>query len=211
MKRNFDCRDFERVFERWPLEGDEEATRALAAHVESCAPCRTRLQEYREISRLAAALKQSIEAPGLWPRIEAGLVRERAQPRRFPRRVPLLAGAIAAAALLLLLPTVLPTLLRPRAGVSRSTILADAEIETLVREERRIAARIGEIEPLFETRIAQEDHAAAIVSGGLAYLDGNIETCRRLCERNPANRSIRRALLQSAEKKLEILEAFVSR
>lgn len=169
----------------------------------------------QQIERLAAGLRQSVEAPGLWERIETTLRREkesraleeRMTPVRKTWRLPVLAAAVAAVFFLVLLP---PAVFL-KADRPLSPILGKEEVASLTDELEGVEREIERIEPLFRRKAASSGGDAATVRGQIEFIDSNIETCRSLAGGNGLNRGINRSLLDCTTKRLEIMRRYLSR
>lgn len=158
-------------------------------------------EEDRELDRLAATLRESVEAPGLWPRIEAALAAER--PRRS-WRLPVAAAALLAVAVFLqFLPRFAPV--EPGLLLEESAARGlDGELADLEARWRILAVRLREC-------LRPGDVHSDQFRDQVAYLDANIERCRRLAASNPLNRKVRDALLRSARGKVAAAREFLGR
>src|SRR5438093_1155246 len=67
-----ECMDVERALRR----EDPEWIDGVEQHAASCADCRERLRQWREISAAALSLRKSWDSPALWPRIHQALTQE---------------------------------------------------------------------------------------------------------------------------------------
>ena len=68
----FDCKDLKRALQR----EEPEYIAALEMRSASCAECREKLRQWREISKAAHALRRAWDSRDLWPRIHQALARE---------------------------------------------------------------------------------------------------------------------------------------
>jgi hypothetical protein len=168
--------------------------------------------EDRELSAMAARLKQPERAPGLWEWIEADLRRmqgstplelHRMRRRSLHRRV----GILAAAVLLLCF---VPILLRSGRSQAPSLILGSEEVARAETEQAKLERELARLEPVFREELAARGAETAALSGQLAYLDANIETCRRAWQGNRLNRRVQGSLLFGYRKKLDLLHGFLS-
>src|SRR5881409_3336965 len=67
-----ECKDVEKALRRQ----EPELMDGVEQHSASCADCREKLRQRREISAAALSLRRSWDSPALWPRIHQALTQE---------------------------------------------------------------------------------------------------------------------------------------
>jgi len=165
------------------------------------------------LSSIAVRLRQPIDAPGLWERIEEDLGRfGGASPASLAlargARIRRIAVSLAAAVWLIGATTLFLTLdeLRPA-----QVIMEAPESTAMDAEQKRIDEELARVEPVFRERIAAGRVDAPLVAGQIEYLDSNIEMCRQAHEANKLNRGVRRSLIDCSKKKMEIIHRYLAR
>lgn len=171
--------------------------------------------EYNEpqLSRLAARLRQPVDAPGLWDRIEQDLARfEGATPEALARarRTRLRRMAVSVAAAIWLAAATILFLAVDRHRPAR-IILEGSELAAMDLEQERIEEELARVEPLFRERVESGNGEASIVANQIEYLDSNIQRCRDAHEANRLNRGVRRSLIDCNKKKMEIIHQYLAR
>jgi hypothetical protein len=212
---NISCNDRDRIFE----DGTPSEWMALEAHASGCPACAEELRAWKSLSVAAQELRDCVESPALWPRIERALAVEDARKTRRSRRsgwfsflenIPLSWQTAAAGAFVLVLifsagwlylhPTkdgqpADPSLLRSKA-------LSDVEsAET---------AYVQAIDKLAVEASPQLDHPATPLLANyhekLMVLDSAIADLRAQAGMNPSNAQLRYQLLAMYREKQHTLE-----
>jgi hypothetical protein len=213
------CRKFEAA------ESGRLTAAEFQEHARRCAECSAMAALDARLDAEARTLRESVapESTGLWTRIEAALVTEKAEtaaPAAAPargggpaRRRPLasLFGRIprqvlvpAGLTILLLLASAAALLLRVQA--SSSGLLARRALARVELKEREYTEAIGALEKLAGPKIEAMDlQMMSLYRDKLAAIDAQIERCREALASNPANAHIRSYLLAALRDKRQTL------
>lgn len=180
--------------------------KAFQRHVESCAVCRDALGEDERLMGRVRELKEPVEAPWLWSRIEAHLEAEKSgTSRRFivPGRW---AAALRFASFLALgIIGGMIVIRSPRQG--GSGLLTDAALRKVERRERGYENAITSLEQRADRRMAGMDvELMLLYRDRLETIDAQIARCREALVSNPANTHIRNYMLAALQDKKKTLK-----
>ena len=177
-------------------------------HINSCAHCKKYANDNSELIKLAKSLKEEINAPLLWNRIENALRKEnqkmqiRTKRQFWVRAYP----ALRFAAVIILLFSA-GTFIWYQFGISQENILADSALK---RVEKQEAAYIQAIENLEKKSIPKMEEMdlelALLYRDRLETIDAQITRCQEALDENPANAHIRRYMLAALQDKKETLK-----
>jgi hypothetical protein len=202
------------------LQAGKMTREEFARHARECKDCAEGTALDARLDAELAALRETVPAPGLWERIEAGLGREKARaadaarPRlergrrwapltAFLARKPLLAAAGAVALAAIVLGAVLLILEKP---LMPSGILARRALANVEMKEREYAQAITALERQAGPKIEAMDlQMGSLYRDKLATINAQIEKCREALASNPGNAHIRRYLLAALRDKREAL------
>ncbi len=188
-------------------------------HAKQCPDCRENMAQDERLMAEARRLgqRETIEAPGLWERIEKDLAREMAKKTggtgRRPSRVfsrhwilkptflaPLTAGFVLA------LGVGLYFTLKPRRFERSSDLLARAQLVKVEKAEAEYLKAIEDLEKKSLPQMAKMDlELKYLYKDRLATIDAQIERCREALDTNPANAHVRRYMLAALQDKKETL------
>lgn len=195
------CDQFNK-FELGKLEEKE-----FKEHMKECTACREQAERDEQLMSLVKSLKEPIEAPGLWTRIERTLYEEQQRKedrwfRRIPwRPVPLIP---AAAIILTAVCILLYVWLRP--GIAESKLLAQGALEKVEKKESEYIKAITELEKTVLPKMTELDvELKFLYRDKLETIDNQIELCKEALSENPANAHIRRYMLAALQDKKQTL------
>jgi hypothetical protein len=210
------CRKFE------AFEAGRLAPEAFAEHARRCPACAEQAALDRRLDEEIETMRERVPDAGLWERIEAALVREKAAAvgrnvvpdavRRpfalFARGLrPALFAAGAAALVLLVLGGVYFV---KRTPAPSAGILARQALDRVELKEREYADAIDALERQVRPRLESMDlQMASLYRDKLAAIDAQIERCRDALATNPANAHIRQYLLAALRDKQETLASVI--
>jgi hypothetical protein len=212
------CKELER-YDRGEMDKAE-----FARHAASCSFCQQVLELDEEVMSLAETLRQPVEAPRLWSRIEEALRKEMAeeqplapepQMKKKPRvehpylRWRFLRLAPAAAALLAVVGIGLYFGLKSSAP--SSGLLARKALARVEQKEHEYMKAIEDLEKQALPRMADLNlDLVFLYRTRLETIDAQIEQCREALALNPANAHIRRYLMAALQDKKETLAEVLS-
>jgi len=184
---------------------------ALEAHLASCDPCRTTLDELRRVVTNARALDDRPPAADLWPAVAGRIglsARAQARPavRRFSFTVPQLAAASVVLALvsgggawLLGRRGSAPT--RPDFG-SRSTPVLNA---SAYPGDARFAVQVADLERAIAQPGRLDTATVRVIARNLRIIDRAIRGAQSALAADPGNSYLNLHLAQEMRRKLELL------
>ena len=173
-------------------------------HVKSCADCRAAVAEEKRLMERIQTLKEPVEAPWLWSRIEARLEQEKSSSRPFSLwdRIP----PVLRFASVLALGMILGMVILRRPVVSGGDLLADAALRRVERREQAYESAIAFLEKKADRRMAGMDvELMFLYRDRLETIDAQIAECREALAENPANAHIRQYMLAALHDKKETL------
>jgi hypothetical protein len=215
------CNDRDRIFE----DGSTEEWTALEVHAATCAACAEQVSAWKSLSVAAAELRDYLDSPSLWPRIQRSLVEQAttAQHRgsrqgwnwsweSFRESFAVSWQTAAAAAIVLVLVASagwfglrgnLGTRPGPQSGdLLRSNALADVE-RTESAYMQAIDKLAGDAKPQLDK---PETPLLANYREKLQVLDSAIDDLRAQAGQNPSNAHLRYQLLAMYQEKQRTLE-----
>jgi len=180
-------------------------------HADSCSTCKEALDLDEDVMSLAKSLRNHIEAPRLWDRIETSLAEEMAVGHRFGKktgkggdfwRIFKLAPAMVALILVVWLGTHLFIENRtPSSGLMAKKALARVE-----QKEQDYLKAIKDLEKqVLPKMTGMELELVFLYRDRLETIDAQIEQCQEDLAFNPANAHIRRYLMTALHDKKETL------
>ena len=212
------CEELER-YDRGEMDDVE-----FAQHAAACSVCLQALELEEEVMSLAKSLRQPVEAPRLWSRIEEALRKEMAEEQRFvpelqikgkqtfghpPLQWRLLRLAPLAAALLAVVGIGL--YLGIKSSTPSSGLLAKKALARVEQKEREYLRAIQELEKQALPHMADLNlDLVFLYRSRLETIDAQIEQCREALALNPANAHIRRYLMSALQDKKETLAEVLS-
>lgn len=191
-------------FEKYEI--GEIESREFREHLKTCSYCQEQEQMDTRLMNLSRSLKEPVQSPGLWERIEHTLTTEEHQ-----RRQPIVLGyrrsfawyAAAAVILIAVAVGIYSWLFQEKhePGLLTETALKKVEL----REQEYIKA-IEELEKQAIPRMANMNiELMLLYRDRLETIDDQIEQCREALAENPANTHIRRYMLAALQDKKETL------
>jgi len=193
-------------YEEFEMDRLEEAV--FFQHAQTCDHCSRRLEEDEKLLSLASGLKQHVEAPFLWDRIERDLQAEkkssgstsggRPQVRvfRYLRFAAVLVVALG-----------LGYYLGFRVQGVDTGLLTSSTLQQVEDREREYVQAISELEVQAEPLLADMDiELALLYRDRLEIVDSQIENLREALAENPANAHIRQYMLAALQDKKETLK-----
>jgi len=176
-------------------------------HLERCSICQKRAEEDARLMGLAKSLKQPVNAPWLWTRIQSRLEEEQRRAEKpgirfLGKAVPVLRFAVV-----LVVGIALGVVFWPRSENGESRLLADSSIEKVEKREKAYMDAIVELEKKAQPKMAEMDiELALLYRDRLETIDAQIERCKEALVENPANAHIRRYMLTALQDKKETLK-----
>lgn len=190
-------------------ELDEERFRS---HERQCPSCQETMRQNAELMALAGSLKQPIEAPFLWGRIEAALSAETEKTEQkwsgvFCRH----RTALYRIAAVLVVGVGMGAYLNSRSASEPSRLLSASALERVEEQEQEYIQAIEELEQVASVQLAQMDlDLMLLYRDKLETIDAQIDRCQKALRSNPANVHIRRYLLLALQDKKEALQEVVA-
>lgn len=190
----------------------------FAEHARRCPSCAEQAALERRLDEEVEKMRERVPDAGLWERIEAALVREKADaverkvtPRAARRPFAFLSGAFrpawfAASAAALALLVLGGVYFNKRSPAPSAGILARQALDRVEMKEKEYADAIDALERQVRPRIEAMDlQMASLYRDKLAAIDGQIKKCREALATNPANAHIRHYLLAALQDKRQAL------
>jgi hypothetical protein len=212
---NITCQERERVF----LDGTPEEWAALELHAEGCAQCGEELRAWKNLSVAALELREEVESPLLWSRIESSLkeqVTGEAPANSFWQRLknwtPFSLGwqtALAGALVLALAASGAYLYVhRGAQGINDSaSLLKSPALREVEKSERVYEQAIEHLEGEAKSQLQNTDSPlVASYREKLMVLDGAIDELRAQAGENPSNAHLRRQLLAMYQEKQQTLQ-----
>jgi hypothetical protein len=214
------CRDLEKAL----AGGDPSLTAAFEIHAASCAPCGRELEEWRQISEAAPALRRAWDSPELLPRIRQAAAEEsqrahadESAPERGPsgwRWVP--AASIAA---LFVIATAGLWVFRNSGGrdplasqwrTTKDPLLTERAIDDVETAEKAYLASIEKLSLLAEPKLAGAKTPILVnYREKLEVLDSAIAELKASIDQNRWNTHLRRELLAVYQEKQRTLQSLM--
>ncbi|HEY3204802.1 MAG TPA: hypothetical protein VGL03_14225 [Thermoanaerobaculia bacterium] len=200
-----DCRDLEKALRG----GDPALLAAVEQHAQACLACRRELEEWRQISAAAPALKKSWDSPELWREIHGMLAAESQRPAP-PARSPapwgfglrwLPAAAIVA---LFVVATAGLWVFRNSGGreplanhwQTKEPLLTEQAVDEVEAAEKNYLASIDKLSKLAEPRLAGATSPILVnYKEKLDVLDSAIVELKASIDQNRFNTHLRKELL----------------
>lgn len=212
------CKELER-YDRGEIDEAE-----FARHAAACSLCQQALELDEEIMSLAKSLRQPVEAPRLWSRIEEALRKEMAEEKRLApghqmKKKSKLERPSLRLRFLRLIPAVAVLLLVVGIGLyfglrspaPSSGLLAQKALARVEQKEHEYMKAIQDLEKQALPRMADLNlDLVFLYRTRLETIDAQIEQCREALALNPANAHIRRYLLAALQDKKETLAEVLS-
>ena len=171
-------------------------------HAISCATCKQALYLDEDVLSMAKSLRQPIEVPYLWNRIENSLGEEIAKKQPFNWRLLRFVPALAA----LLLVTWLGIHYFFENRSPRSGLMAEKTLARVEKKEQDYINAIQDLEKQILPKMAEMDLELVFrYRDRLETIDAQIEQCQEDLAFNPANAHIRRFLMMALHDKKETL------
>ncbi len=215
------CRNARRNISEY-VDGTLDARRAAALerHLETCAPCREILEDFRAVSEAASRLDAPEPGDHVWRTIRRRLETEVggtvAAPAKMPRRRAfdwgLPAMRLAGAAVLALVLIGAGVVIGIRSGRGGATPdLGDREKYTLAKLDEAEGYYQKAIASLAEAFAAQKGampaQVAEVFEKNLTVIDATIQACRQSVLKEPEDLQARNYLLAAYMDKISVLDA----
>jgi len=190
-------------------ELDEEI---FQSHAQTCESCREHLRQDAELMDLARSLKQPVDAPFLWNRIEETLRAEmQRDQRRGIRLIRQHRTALYRIAAVLVASAGLGSYAYFGPEPEPPRLFSSAALERVEEKERKYIEAIEELEQAASAQLAQMDlDLMLLYRDKLETIDAQIARCREALQNNPANTHIRRYLLLALQDKKDTLQEVVA-
>lgn len=186
---------------------------AFRGHLENCPSCLRHFETDERLMCLARSLKEPVNAPHLWTRIEKAIRGERASSESAGTRIvrsraipALRLAAVVAAALGIAFVAGL------RLGRRDASLLTDPALKRVERRERAYIAAIEVLEERVQPRLQKiEIELVLLYRDRLETIDTQIERCKEELLENPANAHVRRYMLAALQDKRQTLKELFKR
>ena len=199
-------------------ELDDAERAALELHLQTCAACRTVLDELRDVVLRARALPSLEPAADLWPSIAQRIASERELPlpvrhtERAPRRVSFTVSQLAAAAVALMI--VSGGAVRMLGRAEPVAVVADAaqgDVRALpaanAASQQDSDGSIAALERMLAESEAELDPATiAVLERNLLIIDNALAEARAALANDSGNAYLARHYENTMRKKLELLQ-----
>ena len=193
-------------------EAGRMSAEEFGLHVKGCASCRKQISLDARLDTELKSLKQPVQAPHLWDRIEKSLGEEQKKHeiqrqgglslRRFRKKWFLLVPAAA----MILASLGLGIYLGLKQRTPQSGILAQKTLKKIELKEGEYIQAINELEKTARPKLAGIDlQMMSLYRDRLAAIDSQLERCKEALASNPANAHIRRYLLAALQDKKQTL------
>lgn len=175
-------------------------------HLKTCSFCQEQEQMDTRLMNLSRSLREPVQSPGLWERIEHTLTAEDLQ-----RRKPIVlsyrrsfAWYVAAAVILIVVALgIYSWLLQEK---HEPGLLTEAALKKVESREQEYIKAIEELEKQALPRMANMNiELMLLYRDRLETIDDQIERCREALDENPDNTHIRRYMLAALQDKKETL------
>jgi anti-sigma factor RsiW len=196
------------------------AASEVEAHLSSCALCRERERQLRQVLAHAAALPRSVAPPrDLWPAIARQLGRERSWSWRSVGWSPVALAAAATVVISLVAalwsgraPARVRTVEIPAASPAVTAVAATTGVSdpVLAAAERDYeAAANALLEALQQRRARLQPETLAAVEANLEVIDRALAEVRQALVQDPSNPELSRMLVATHRKKVDVLSRVV--
>lgn len=193
-------------YEEFEMDRLEEA--AFLEHAQTCDQCRRRLEEDEKLLSIASGLREHVEAPFLWERIERDLQAEKkSSDSASGGRPQFRIVRYLRIAAVLVVTLGLGYYLGVRARRVDTGLLSSSTLQKIEDREREYVQAISELEEQAEPLLAGMDiELALLYRDRLEIVDSQIERLREALADNPANAHIRQYMLAALQDKKETLK-----
>lgn len=192
-------------FEKYEI--GEIESQEFREHLKTCSYCREQEQLDTRLMNLSRSLKEPVQSPGLWERIEHTLTEEERQ-----RRQPIVLGisrrsfVLYAAAAVILIAVALGIYSWLFQEKHEPGLLTEAALKKVESREQEYINAIEELEKQALPRMANMNiELMLLYRDRLETIDDQIERCREALAENPANTHIRRYMLAALQDKKDTL------
>lgn len=181
-------------------------SREFREHLKICSYCREQEQLDTWLMNLSRSLKEPVQSPGVWERIEHTLTKEEQQ-----RRKPMVLNskrsfvyyALAAVILIAVAVGIYFWLIQEK---HEPGLLTEAALKKVESREQEYIKAIEELEKKAIPRMANMNiELMLLYRDRLETIDDQIDRCREALSENPANTHIRRYMLAALQDKKETL------
>jgi len=190
----------------------EIESREFREHLKTCSYCREQEQMDTRLMNLSGSLKEPVQSPGLWERIEHTLTTEEHQ-----RHKPIVLGisrrsfalyAAAAVILIVVAVGIYSWLFQEKHELG---LLTEAALKKVESREQEYIKAIEELEKQAIPRMANMNiELMLLYRDRLETIDDQLERCREALSENPANTHIRRYMLAALQDKKQTLMELTS-
>lgn len=182
-----------------------EEVERLERHLEECEECASTFRDYLSIREWARGFRPPSPSSDPWERIERSLGR-----RRNRMAPPRWAAVLAASVVVVVSGWIVS---RGMGSQPLPELVPDPDGPSVVRpvvreplDDASFAARVGELEDLYERAAGQLDpRTAAVVRQSLAEIDAALDRASSALATDPSNRLLRALLARSRAQKLDLL------
>lgn len=195
------CDRFE-AFELGRIDAD-----AFQEHLKGCTDCQVAAAEDTALMTRIQELKEPVESPWLWSRIEAHLDEEKARKTHARFTVTARMKPVIRFASVLVLGVVIGMVIIRGPGLRDVNLLTSASLKKIERREQAYVRAINALEEKADVQMAGMDvELMLLYRDRLETVEAQIAQCREALEENPGNAHIRHYMLAALRDKKETLE-----
>jgi hypothetical protein len=176
-------------------------------HLKKCSFCQHQISEDKKLLELSQSIKQPVEVPNLWDKIELSLENEKNKVEKSWREyLPIF--RIAA---MLILVFGLTIIFLNRNNVQDSKLLANSSLEKVEQKEQELENAISGLEKIALPKLSNMDlELMFLYRDRLETIETQIVQCKEMLNENPANAHLRRYLLSAYQDKKETLDELMN-
>ena len=173
------------------------------SHVKLCSLCQNHIAEEKRLISVIKDLKQPVEAPELWNRIEGSLKAEQRLSKSFYTNTVVFRRIAA----VLIIAVGLSVYFMSRNSFSDSKLLNQSALLKVVKKEKEYESAISELEKIALVKMTGLDlELMFLYRDRLDTINTQISQCKEAISENPANTHIRRYLLMALQDKQETMK-----
>lgn len=192
-------------FEKYETGQIEEAK--FQEHLKECSICQQKISEDEKLMTASRALRQPVESPGLWEKIEKSLIEEESKKNKtFHKYFPIFR---IAAVLVLIFGLTLIFITRNKNQDSK--LLVSSVLKQVEQKEKDLEETISELEKIALPKLSNMNlELMFLYRDRLETIEAQIVQCKDMLNENPANAHLRRYLLAAYKDKKETLSELLN-
>lgn len=174
-------------------------------HIKSCKLCKTHLEEDARIFELTNSLKQPVDAPKSWKKIEMALTEEKA--KNIIQHIFSQRNIIFRIAAVLIIGLAIGFYFIQQYQIPDKGVITERMLEKLDERERDYLESIEALEAATQEKLATMDlNLMLLYRDKLEMVDAQIAECKEALSDNPANAHINKYLFAALKEKKETLK-----